>query len=137
MNNIPFLVSRFSFLVSGYRARFLTRNEKRETSKFCLARLLVTFLAAAAILPAAPPKLVLAIVIDQFRYDYLLRIFFPDLAPRGFTTLFVFFLFLGGIQLLCLSIIGSYLAHIYDEVKRRPPYIVESILNPPKENRAE
>ena len=73
MNNIPFLVSRFSFLVSGYRARFLTRNEKRETSKFCLARLLVTFLAAAAILPAAPPKLVLAIVIDQFRYDYLLR----------------------------------------------------------------
>ncbi len=60
------------------------------------------------------------------------RLFFPDLAPRGFTTLFVFFLFLGGIQLLCLSIIGSYLAHIYDEVKRRPPYIVESILNPPK-----
>ncbi len=59
------------------------------------------------------------------------RIFFPDLAPPGFTTLIVFFLFLGGIQLLCLSIIGSYLAHIYDEVKRRPPYIVESILNAP------
>jgi hypothetical protein len=73
MNKIPFLVSRFWFLVSGYRARFQTRNEKRETSKFCLVRLLLTFLAAAAILPAAPPKLVLAIVIDQFRYDYLLR----------------------------------------------------------------
>jgi len=40
-------------------------------------------------------------------------------------------LFMGGVQLLCLSIIGSYLAHIYDEVKRRPPYIVESILNDP------
>ena len=62
-----------------------------------------------------------------------MRLFFPDLAPRGFTTLIALFLFLGGIQLLCLSIIGSYLAHIYDEVKRRPPYIVESILNPPKE----
>lgn len=60
------------------------------------------------------------------------RIFFPDLAPRGFTLQFVVILFLGGIQLLCLSIIGSYLAHIYDEVKRRPPYIVESILNPPQ-----
>jgi polyisoprenyl-phosphate glycosyltransferase len=60
------------------------------------------------------------------------RIFFPDLSPPGFTLQFVFFLFLGGIQLLCLSIIGSYLAHIYDEVKRRPPYIVESILNPPR-----
>ncbi len=60
------------------------------------------------------------------------RLFFPALAPRGFTTLIALFLFVGGIQLLCLSIIGSYLAHIYDEVKRRPPYIVESILNPPK-----
>ncbi len=73
MNNIPFLVSRFWFLVSGYPVRFPTRNEKRGTSRFCLARLLLTFLTAAAILPAAPPKLVLAIVIDQFRYDYLLR----------------------------------------------------------------
>jgi polyisoprenyl-phosphate glycosyltransferase len=62
-----------------------------------------------------------------------LRLFFPDLAPRGFTTVITLILFLGGIQLLCLSIIGSYLAHIYDEVKRRPSYIVESILNPPKE----
>ena len=40
-------------------------------------------------------------------------------------------LFLGGIQLLCLSIIGSYLAHVYEEVKRRPPFVVESILNAP------
>jgi dolichol-phosphate mannosyltransferase len=60
------------------------------------------------------------------------RIFFPDLAPRGFTMQFVVILFLGGIQLLCLSLIGSYLAHIYDEVKRRPSYIVESILNAPQ-----
>jgi dolichol-phosphate mannosyltransferase len=67
----------------------------------------------------------------------ILRLFFPDLAPHGFTTLIVLALFLGGIQLLCLAIIGSYLAHIYDEVKRRPPYIVESILNPPKEKKAE
>jgi len=62
----------------------------------------------------------------------LLRIFLPDIAPRGFTTLICLILFLGGVQLLCLGIIGSYLAHIYDEVKRRPPYIVESIINPPQ-----
>lgn len=60
------------------------------------------------------------------------RLLFPQLVPAGFTTLIILILFMGGIQLLCLSIIGSYLAHIYDEVKRRPPYIVESILNPPK-----
>lgn len=60
-----------------------------------------------------------------------LRILKPELVPSGFTTIIVLILFMGGVQLLCLSIIGSYLAHIYDEVKRRPPYIVESILNDP------
>ena len=60
-----------------------------------------------------------------------LRIFKAELVPSGFTTIIVLILFMGGVQLLCLSIIGSYLAHIYDEVKRRPPYIVESILNDP------
>jgi len=41
---------------------------------------------------------------------------------------------MSGVQMLCLSIIGSYLAHIYDEVKRRPPYVIDSILNPPDVN---
>jgi dolichol-phosphate mannosyltransferase len=61
-------------------------------------------------------------------YQIALRILRPDLTPSGITTLIVVILFLGGIQLLCLAIVGSYLAHIYDEVKRRPPYIVESII---------
>jgi glycosyltransferase involved in cell wall biosynthesis len=61
----------------------------------------------------------------------ILRLIDPGLAPRGITTLLLVVLFLGGIQLICLSIIGSYLAHIYEEVKRRPAYIVESVLNRP------
>jgi dolichol-phosphate mannosyltransferase len=61
-----------------------------------------------------------------------LRLWRPELAPPGFSTVIVLVLFLGGIQLLCLAIIGSYLAHIYDEVKRRPPYLVESIVNDPR-----
>jgi polyisoprenyl-phosphate glycosyltransferase len=68
----------------------------------------------------------LAIVIQV-----TLRLLAPQLVPSGFTTLIILILFIGGIQLVCLSIIGSYLAHIYDEVKRRPPFLVESILNPP------
>ncbi len=57
----------------------------------------------------------------------------PGLAPKGFTTLIVGMLFIGGIQLLCLAIIGSYVAHIYEESKHRPPYLVESILNDPSQ----
>lgn len=63
----------------------------------------------------------------------VLRIAAPGAAPKGITTLIVLVLFLGGIQLLCLAIIGSYLGHMYDEVKRRPPFVVASILNPPKD----
>jgi polyisoprenyl-phosphate glycosyltransferase len=61
----------------------------------------------------------------------VLRIVDPGLAPSGFTTLIVVMLFIGGVQLLCLAIISSYVAHIYEESKHRPAYLVESILNPP------
>ena len=47
-------------------------------------------------------------------WQVLARLLFPGSAPPGFPMLLCFILFLGGIQLLCLSIIGSYLAHIYD-----------------------
>jgi glycosyltransferase involved in cell wall biosynthesis len=61
----------------------------------------------------------------------VIRLSRPSLAPSGLTTVILIILFLGGVQLACLSIIGTYLAHIYDEVKRRPPFIIESILNAP------
>jgi glycosyltransferase involved in cell wall biosynthesis len=60
------------------------------------------------------------------------RLLFPTATPSGLSSVIVVMLFLGGVQLLCLSIIGSYLAQIYEEVKRRPAYIVESILNDPR-----
>jgi len=60
-----------------------------------------------------------------------LKLAFPAAAPKGITTLLVVVLFIGGIQLLCLSIIGSYLAHMYEEIKARPAYIVDEVLNEP------
>jgi glycosyltransferase involved in cell wall biosynthesis len=63
----------------------------------------------------------------------VMRFVKPEMVPTGFTTLIVLILFMGGIQLLCFSVIGAYLMHIYDEVKRRPPYIVDYILNDPSE----
>lgn len=52
----------------------------------------------------------------------------PD-TPRGIPTIIVLVLFMGGIQLLCLSIIGQYLGRIFEETKQRPKYIVKEILN--------
>jgi glycosyltransferase involved in cell wall biosynthesis len=53
--------------------------------------------------------------------------FFHELEVMGFTTLAVAVLFMGGVQLLCLGIIGEYVARAYKETKRRPIYIVDQI----------
>ncbi len=48
-----------------------------------------------------------------------------EIAQTGFTTLITVILFLGGVQLIAIGLLGEYLARIYDEVKRRPLYIVK------------
>jgi glycosyltransferase involved in cell wall biosynthesis len=45
-------------------------------------------------------------------------------SVRGFTTLIVVVLFLGGIQLLCIGILGEYIGRIFNETKQRPPYLI-------------
>lgn len=42
----------------------------------------------------------------------------------GFTTTILCVLFLGGIQLICVGILGEYIGRIYEEVKQRPLYVV-------------
>jgi dolichol-phosphate mannosyltransferase len=64
-----------------------------------------------------------AIAIVAYTVLYFIR---PG-APQGFQTLLVAVLFLGAVQLLCLSIISEYIAKIFEEVKGRPKYIVASV----------
>lgn len=56
----------------------------------------------------------------------LRRILGVEIAATGFTTIITLVLFLGGIQLVAIGVVGEYIGRIYDEVKRRPPYIVRS-----------
>ncbi|OGG30670.1 hypothetical protein A3A63_00615 [Candidatus Gottesmanbacteria bacterium RIFCSPLOWO2_01_FULL_46_9] len=50
-------------------------------------------------------------------------------SPKGIPTIVILILFLGGVQLLSLSVIAEYLAKIFLEVKRRPRYIVRKTVN--------
>ena len=60
-----------------------------------------------------------------------LRVFTNSTQLYGQATTLVMVLFLGGVQLISLGIIGEYLGRIYNEVKGRPLYIVREELNHP------
>ncbi|MCR4326815.1 MAG: glycosyltransferase, partial [Candidatus Roizmanbacteria bacterium] len=56
------------------------------------------------------------------------KLFTSVYIPRGFPTTIITILFIGGINMLALGIIGEYIGRIYDEVKHRHQFVVESML---------
>lgn len=63
----------------------------------------------------------MSIVLAAF---YAIQKIFFELSPPGFATLVVSIFFLAGIQLVTIGVIGEYVGRIFDEVKRRPLYVV-------------
>ncbi len=53
---------------------------------------------------------------------------FPSAAPRGFTSLVLIVIFFGSINMMAASIIGEYVAKIFEEVKQRPHFVRRHIV---------
>jgi glycosyltransferase involved in cell wall biosynthesis len=53
--------------------------------------------------------------------------FLGNVEGRGWTSIVVLILVFGGVQLLSLGIVSEYVGRVYEEVKRRPRYVVESL----------
>jgi dolichol-phosphate mannosyltransferase len=58
-------------------------------------------------------------------YVLFVHIFVPERTVQGWASIVLVALFIGGIQLLFLGVIGEYLHRIYDEVKGRPLYVIK------------
>ena len=76
-------------------------------------------------------------VISSLAFFYIvvriIRTIFWGIDVPGYESILVSVLFLGGMQLLTLGIIGDYLGRVFDEVKGRPLFIIRKLYEPGEE----
>jgi dolichol-phosphate mannosyltransferase len=101
-------VSKFSFL------RMLCLAADAITSFSALPLRLATLLGLLSTLVA----------IAYSVYTLVVHVAWPERVVHGWTSTILAILFLGGVQLFSLGIVGEYIHRIYDEVKGRPLYVV-------------
>jgi dolichol-phosphate mannosyltransferase len=62
-----------------------------------------------------------------FNYVFGYKMLFINISP-GWASLIVSITFLGGIQLISIGILGEYVSRIFGEVKRRPHFIIDTVI---------
>lgn len=72
---------------------------------------------------------VLVSVVSLFVLLWALIVWVLGRTVAGWTTIVASIWMIGGIQLLCLGVLGEYIGKIYGEVKHRPRYIIEELLD--------
>ena len=106
-------------------------NRLAGETKYPLARMLSLAWQGVTSFSSVPLRLITSIGVLVSLGSFAVTLwalwvrFFTDDAVPGWASTVLPIYFLGGIQLLCIGIIGEYLAKIYMETKGRPRYIVE------------
>lgn len=109
---------------------YVQEERQNGTTKWSFLSLLNLAVNGITSFTTAPLRIasVLGIVVSLLAFIYLVYIIFVTLVygedTQGYPTIMVTILFLGGIQLISLGIIGEYLGKVFNEVKRRPGYFV-------------
>jgi dolichol-phosphate mannosyltransferase len=77
---------------------------------------------------------ILGLIVSALSFIGILIIFYlsfltsKTLSVPGWASVAVIILFLGGVQLVTIGIIGEYIGRVYDEVKQRPLYVVQDVI---------
>jgi dolichol-phosphate mannosyltransferase len=117
----------------GYRQagiEYERQVRQQGDSKYSLAKLFKLAFDGIVSFSTAPLKLalVLGLLVSLGGFVLILVLIYLRLSHSfdlpGWTSLMVVVLFLGGIQLTTVGIVGEYVARIYEEVKARPLYLV-------------
>ena len=100
---------------------------KTKWSYFKLCGLAIDGIVSFTIFPLRVAT-ILGIIIFIFSFCYILYILWTTLCygnkVAGYPSLIVVILFLGGVQLISLGIIGEYLGRVFNETKNRPLYFI-------------
>ena len=120
----------------GYRSDYVyyDRHERfAGESKYPLKKMISFALDGITSFSVKPLKLisnlgVLISVLSVFGLLYALISYFAGVAVSGWTAIVCSIWLLGGLQMLCLGVVGGYIGKIYREVKARPRYRVETYL---------
>jgi polyisoprenyl-phosphate glycosyltransferase len=127
----------------GYRRKQITFSVPRRRvtqsrwSFFSLFRLAVIAITAFSSLPLQAVTLLggLFLLCAILFSGYALLLYFTGLALPGFTTVIILEMLIGGVLMVSLGIIGTYIAQIYQEVKYRPRYVVSEALAGPQDEK--
>ena len=120
----------------GYRSDYVyyDRHERfAGESKYPLKKMLSFALDGITSFSVKPLKLISSLgilisVLSVFGLLYALISYFAGWAVSGWTAIVCSIWLLGGLQMLCLGVVGGYIGKIYSEVKARPRYRVETYL---------
>ncbi len=127
----------------GYRSDYVyyDRHERfAGESKYPLKKMLSFALDGITSFSVKPLKLIsnlgiLISVLSILGLLYALISYFAGWAVTGWTAIVCSIWLLGGLQMLCLGVVGGYIGKIYSEVKARPRYRVEEYLENPGEQK--
>lgn len=116
----------------GYRSSsvYYTRTERvAGKSHYPLRKMLALALSGITSLSVKPLQMITGLGLGVSFVSLVMIVWtlvrhFSGATVSGWSSMMCITLFLGGVQLLCVGVLGEYVGKIYAEVKRRPRYII-------------